>query len=909
MPTGRRHRSPKPAGSGATVTPRTTSYGYDADGNQTTVKDARGYTTTTAYNANDQATLVTNPDGDATLTCYDSDGHTVQTVPPAGVAADSLTAASCPTSYPSGYTDRLAADATVSTFNAQGLQIAQTSPPPPGQTGYETTTYTYDADGNLLQTSAPPTSNGGSDQTTVDSYNPAGELASRTTGYGTSAASTTSYCYNPDGDTTAVIAPDGNTAGVAACETSSPWEVSSSSYPTQAAFQTTSSYDSDDELVSTTAPATAAAPSGATTTYAYDPEGNTLTSTDPDDVTTTWTYTPDDHMLSATYSGTAAHSVTYSYDAEDDLTSMADATGTSNYVYDPFGEITSATNGSDQNISYNADGQVSGITYPLPATATWASTDSVAYGYDNAGQLDSVTDFNGHQIAITPSADGLPSTTTLGSTGDTVTTNYGNTDTPSVISLKSSSSTLQSFTYAEAPAGNILTETDTPSSSHSPATYTYDSQSRVTSMTPGSGTTLNYGSDASGNLTTLPTGAAGTYNDGSELTSSTLSGTTTTYAYNADGERLTAKQGSSTTASATWNGAGELSAYNDSTANMSAATYQGDGLRASASSTPAGGSSSTQNFVWGDGTKLLQDSSNAYIYTDSAAPAEQVNLSTGAISYLVTDAIGSVRGIVSSSGTLSATAGYDAWGNPETAGGLTSYTPFGFAGGYTDPDGLIYLINRYYDPGTGQFLSVDPDVSETADPYTYTAGDPVNETDPSGEIPKGLGYVFTIGMSFTWQEGEAFVVSWLCGICQQHAYFPLGATSRFVDVLQITPYQWINEVKTGYQPFRSRLGIQADKDSFIAYQSSWPVRGATWWFLPSKITKLSGTNFYERLSNLGINIMLFIYRKGQNDKAYDNANASTQLAKAADTHSAVRSVYNRFPVYPDCPVGDFWVGV
>lgn len=37
---------------------------------------------------------------------------------------------------------------------------------------------------------------------------------------------------------------------------------------------------------------------------------------------------------------------------------------------------------------------------------------------------------------------------------------------------------------------------------------------------------------------------------------------------------------------------------------------------------------------------------------------------------------------------------YDAWGSPETTGGLTSYTSFGFAGGYTDPTGLVYLINR-----------------------------------------------------------------------------------------------------------------------------------------------------------------------------------------------------------------------
>ena len=107
-------------GSGATVTARASNYGYDADGNPTTAKDARGYTTTTAYNANDQATLVSDPDGNSALTCYDGDGNVAQTVPSAGVAANSLTAASCPTSYPSGYTDRLASDATVVGIRRRG---------------------------------------------------------------------------------------------------------------------------------------------------------------------------------------------------------------------------------------------------------------------------------------------------------------------------------------------------------------------------------------------------------------------------------------------------------------------------------------------------------------------------------------------------------------------------------------------------------------------------------------------------------------------------------------------------------------------------------------------------------------------------------------------------------------------
>jgi hypothetical protein len=41
-------------------------------------------------------------------------------------------------------------------------------------------------------------------------------------------------------------------------------------------------------------------------------------------------------------------------------------------------------------------------------------------------------------------------------------------------------------------------------------------------------------------------------------------------------------------------------------------------------------------------------------------------------------------------------------------------------------------VNRYYDPSAGQFLSVDPDVAETGQPYAYTEDDPLNKTDPLG---------------------------------------------------------------------------------------------------------------------------------------------------------------------------------
>jgi RHS repeat-associated protein len=112
---------------------------------------------------------------------------------------------------------------------------------------------------------------------------------------------------------------------------------------------------------------------------------------------------------------------------------------------------------------------------------------------------------------------------------------------------------------------------------------------------------------------------------------------------------------------------------------------------------------------------------------------------------------------VNSSGTLTSTTSYDAWGNPQAAGGLTAYTPFGYAGGYTDADGLVYLLARYYAPATGQFLSVDPDVGQTLQPYTYASGNPVSNTDPTGDLSLPKGYHFKtgdawVGLYFNWQR-------------------------------------------------------------------------------------------------------------------------------------------------------------
>jgi RHS repeat-associated protein len=482
---------------------------------------------------------------------------------------------------------------------------------------------------------------------------------------------------------------------------------------------------------------TAAASGGQVTTYAYDPAGNETSVVNPDGVTEMKTYTPLNLLATVSFSGSAPPNATYTYDADNNQISMTDASGTSTNAFDPFDEVGSIKNGAGVTTSrqYDLDGDVERVTYSLSG-ASWASTPTIIYQFDHADELTLVTDFNSDISRIGYSSDGLPTTLRFGGSGPTVTTTYAKNDSPASITL-GNGSTLQEFAYSDAPDANIVSETDTPTSALSPADYTYDPQGRVTSDTPGSGSSKTYSEDRSSDLTALPTGAtASYYGSSTELTSSSLSGTATSYTYDASGNR-TAESGG-LTMSAGYNGANELTSYSNAAANMSSATYDGDGLRASTTTTPSGGSASTQNFAWstvGSVPELLQDSTNAYIYGPYNIPFEQVNLATGTIQYLVADALGSIRGVVNSSGSLTATTSYDAWGNPETTGGLSSYTSFGFAGGYMDPTGLIYFINRFYDPKSGSFLNVDPDLMTTGMAYTYASDNPTDVTDPLGDDP------------------------------------------------------------------------------------------------------------------------------------------------------------------------------
>jgi RHS repeat-associated protein len=100
------------------------------------------------------------------------------------------------------------------------------------------------------------------------------------------------------------------------------------------------------------------------------------------------------------------------------------------------------------------------------------------------------------------------------------------------------------------------------------------------------------------------------------------------------------------------------------------------------------------------------------------------------------------------------------WTGSKTLDGSgTSTTAFGFQGAYTDSDGLIYLINRYYDPATQQFLSVDPKVAATGEPYVFTGNDPLNGADPLGTmVNQGNGHIGGVSASSAAAEYDLEVV-------------------------------------------------------------------------------------------------------------------------------------------------------
>jgi RHS repeat-associated protein len=138
---------------------------------------------------------------------------------------------------------------------------------------------------------------------------------------------------------------------------------------------------------------------------------------------------------------------------------------------------------------------------------------------------------------------------------------------------------------------------------------------------------------------------------------------------------------------------------------------------------------------------------------------------TGVTSYYGYDGHGSVRFLTDTSGSLTETNAYDAYGTMIASSGSTPNNYLYCGEQYDSNVGMYYLRARYYKPDTGRFWTMDTFEGRYEEPqslhkYIYGANDPVNLIDPSGHdelVEEEAADTFDLGIDTAVGEGEAML--------------------------------------------------------------------------------------------------------------------------------------------------------
>ncbi len=124
---------------------------------------------------------------------------------------------------------------------------------------------------------------------------------------------------------------------------------------------------------------------------------------------------------------------------------------------------------------------------------------------------------------------------------------------------------------------------------------------------------------------------------------------------------------------------------------------------------------------------------------------------------------------------------------------------------------VLYLKNRYYDPTTAQFLSVDPALSVTQSPYSYTYNDPMNAADPTGLFgwstitgvaESVVSVVHTVAKVTTTVAGSCAVVAGVTGAealaagCGTVAAVSAGVQAASGAILTATGHESMDQLAT-----------------------------------------------------------------------------------------------------------------
>ena len=135
------------------------------------------------------------------------------------------------------------------------------------------------------------------------------------------------------------------------------------------------------------------------------------------------------------------------------------------------------------------------------------------------------------------------------------------------------------------------------------------------------------------------------------------------------------------------------------------------------------------------------DRTNTYTYGFNRI-AQVSETQTG---YFLGDALGSVRQVVDPQAEVLLAQSYSPYG--ETLSSVGDYeTAYSYTGEMTDGTGLVNLRTRYYDPGTGRFVSRDTwggnyNRSLSLNRWSYVEGNPIVRNDPSGHCYGPLSFL------------------------------------------------------------------------------------------------------------------------------------------------------------------------